>query len=130
MSHYNVIHTEDDDSTVEYVGNNSRKQGLTYHNANSLNSLESLLLDNSADVWLVDGKFAVEKGALVEYLAPQAIQKIRERYPLARILLYSGEDNIDKKAAEYGVDFFRKGKVSAREIVENIKKMIGEQLQV
>lgn len=130
MLHYNIIHTEDDTLTVRFVGEGAERQGLTYHNADSLNSLESLLPDNSADVWVVDGRFAMRKGEIIDYLAPQAIQKIRERHREARIILYSAENDIEAKAREYGVGFFRKGQVTAQELVANLKLMIGEQPQV
>ena len=129
MVHYSIIHTEDDPSTANYVGNNAKQQGMTYCNADSLNSLEALLPDNSADVWIVDGRFAKIKGEIIEYLAPQAIFKIRGRYKDARIILYSGESDIEMKAREYGVEFFRKI-FTARELIENVQQMIGEQPQV
>lgn len=126
MVHYNIIHTEDDErDCARPVNSYAGREGLTYLNVDSLGSLErNLLQNNSADVWVVDGRFAVEKGKAIELLAPRAVEFIRVKHPDAKIVLYSNEDKLPEVAAQCGVEFFIKREVSAKDLVSNLKKMI------
>ena len=132
MAHYNIIHIDDNASTISDVGKAATQQSLTYCSADSLDSLDSLLQNDSADVFVVDGMFPVRTGEEVQYLAPNAIEKIRARQLSARIVLYSGEEDIAAKAAKLSVDFLRKGGVTglARDLVTKVKTMIEEPIKV
>ena len=132
MAHYNIIHTDDNASTISEVGGAAKRQSLTYCSADSLDSLDSLLQNDSADVFVVDGMFPVRTGEEVQYLAPNAIGNIRAKQSNARIVLYSGEEDIAAKAKACSVDFLRKGGSIglARNLVAKVKTMIEEPIQV
>ena len=125
MVHYNIIHIEDNiRNWAQPVQDSLSRLKLTYLNADSLTCLEAALEDNSADIFVVDGRFPENYGGIIEFLAPKAIEKIRDRYSDAKIVLYSADDDIGAKAKQYGVDFFSKRQVFANELSMKLKEMI------
>jgi len=117
---YDIIHVEDNEEERRFVGEAAARQNLTYLGLSCLQALENSLPNSSARIFVIDGKFPVDDGGIIERNASRAIAAIRLPYPQARMVLYSSEMDIDTLAGGLGVDHRSKSKFTARGLVTEL----------
>jgi DNA-binding NtrC family response regulator len=121
---YDIMQVEDDSGTRGFIERAAQSQDLTYFGVPSLQALEEALPESSARIYLVDGRFPIVAGEVVEQNSQKAIASIRHQYPDARIMLFSGEMDGDAIARENNVEFCSKGNYTARSLVAKIKESL------
>ena len=133
MAAFDVIQVDDEDDLIELMEIASVSRGLSYRGVTSLEALDSLLAQDSAQVFVVDGSFLryekyqqltrMQKDQLIEPLSQEAIEMIKARgNGYKRIILYSALDNCENTARVNGVKFVNKGNLSGLRLLDLIKE--------
>jgi len=123
MMLYDIMQVEDDEDFRFFLRIEAKRQGMSHLEVGSLNDLEEALKDSSrAKVYVVDGKFPVDLGCQVEFLAPKAAEIIRNFDPESKIMFYSLSD-LSYLAQKFNAEYAGK-ETLPRELIEKIKEMI------
>jgi predicted GNAT family N-acyltransferase len=119
-----VLQLEDDLDYQQTYKMFIEKQGLIYDGCCSLNDLNlALEVGFIGRVNVVDGRFPRKNRGKVEELYEEAINTIREKYPEADIILFSGND-LREGAKKLGVEYMDKFDYTARTFAEILKKRL------
>ena len=126
-SQFDIIHTDDSDTTRNSAERKAQRLGLTYLGVETLDALGEALKTSRARIYVLDGKFPIKLRRPINFNADKAVALIREEVgDDARILLVSGESEIENIAQQLGIDHINKQnlKRGAGEMVERIQTIL------
>lgn len=125
MNTVDIIHIDDDQKITSLFERFSERLDLQYLSCAHLQALTEVLNNTRARIYLVDGRFPMVQGANEEYLAPSAVGNIRTTAGGdARIILVSGEGQIESYAEQLQIEYMHKGSQSVQDMLKAVKVMI------
>lgn len=88
--------------------------------------LTRFLQGNKAKLYMIDDNYPEKARGVIQYKAPEGIEKVRQVYPDAQIVLFSdkSEEEIKSEVERLNVDYRRK--ISAAQDVDYITKKLEE----
>ncbi|MEA2037561.1 MAG: hypothetical protein U9O94_08685 [Nanoarchaeota archaeon] len=118
---YQVLHVEDTELWRERYMQSITEEDIGYEGIESLSELRCYLQTNSADTYIIDGRFRHVPDGKVDFLAKDAVSMIQEKEPFADIIISSTDSNTIRWALSNGIRGFLKNQVDL--IIEEIIKM-------
>lgn len=123
---YDIIHVDDSKDELKNMARAANEIGFSYQGVTNLRSLEGVLKESSARLYIVDGDFPELERSRVEFNAPKAINAIREKDESAKIVVFSGQPGYKKDAWKLDAEFRQKGVYTSRqflaEFADKLKK--------
>ncbi len=84
------------------------KINLGYLGLSCLDELKENIKCNKTNMYIIDGRFPRKKRGIIENLAKEAIEIIKSNHKDAKIVLFSGDDNLKNTASRFGVEYINK----------------------